>query len=67
MADSSGQRILILGGSGFLSGTLAQRSETTPFLCHRIYDLSKPRAAGASAPDTPLRSGLAKHVASPLA
>jgi nucleoside-diphosphate-sugar epimerase len=45
---------------------LAERPEIAPFLCHRIYDLSKLVASGASVPSTPLSEGLAEHVASLL-
>jgi nucleoside-diphosphate-sugar epimerase len=38
--------------------------ENLPFLCHRYYDLSKLEAAGLKMPSTPLREGLAIHVAS---
>ncbi len=38
--------------------------ENLPFLCHRYYDLSKLEASGLKMPSTPLREGLAIHVAS---
>jgi nucleoside-diphosphate-sugar epimerase len=38
--------------------------ENMPFLCHRYYDLSKLEASGLKMPTTPLREGLAIHVAS---
>ncbi|HSV27179.1 MAG TPA: NAD-dependent epimerase/dehydratase family protein [Sedimentisphaerales bacterium] len=38
--------------------------ENIPFLCHRYYDLSKLAASGLKMPSTPLREGLAIHVAS---
>jgi nucleoside-diphosphate-sugar epimerase len=37
--------------------------ENIPFLCHRYYDLSKLEASGLKMPSTPLREGLAIHVA----
>jgi nucleoside-diphosphate-sugar epimerase len=43
---------------------LAERPETAPFLCHRLYDLSKLRASGISVPSTPLVEGLREHVLS---
>ena len=76
-------KVLVIGGSGFLSGTLArtalsqghqvwtitrgQRPETAPFLCHRIYDLGALRASGAREPSTPIEQGLREHVESLLA
>ncbi len=45
---------------------LAERPESVPFFCHRIYDLSRLRASGAAMPGTPLAQGLAEHVASLL-
>jgi nucleoside-diphosphate-sugar epimerase len=44
-----------------------EHPEAEPFLCHRIYDLSKLRAAGAAVPSTPLVDGLREHVLSFLA
>lgn len=41
--------------------------EAAPFLCHRIYDLSRLAAAGITPPQTPLADGLRAHVASLLA
>jgi nucleoside-diphosphate-sugar epimerase len=38
--------------------------ENIVFLCHRFYDLSKLEASGLKMPSTPLREGLAIHVAS---
>ena len=43
---------------------LDEDPESAPFLCHRIYDLSKLRAAGLAVPTTPLVEGLRKHVES---
>lgn len=40
----------------------AAHPESAPFLCHRIYDLSRLAACGASVPSTPLREGLQAHV-----
>ena len=45
----------------------AAHPEAAPFLCHRIYDLSRLKAVGVSVPSTPLAVGLAEHVASLLA
>ena len=45
---------------------LAAHPEAAPFLCHRVYDLSRLRAVGAALPATPLAVGLAEHVASLL-
>jgi nucleoside-diphosphate-sugar epimerase len=44
----------------------AAHPEAAPFLCHRIYDLSKARGAGLAVPATPLAEGLRKHVESLL-
>lgn len=44
----------------------AAHPESAPFLCHRIYDLSKLAAAGITPPQTPLVDGLRAHVASML-
>ena len=41
-----------------------EHPETAPFLCHRIYDLSKLRASGARVPATPIEQGLRQHVES---
>lgn len=46
---------------------LAENPASAPFLCHRIYDLSRLSAIGATAPATPLIEGLKSHVASMLA
>ena len=43
---------------------LAERPADAPFMCHRIYDLAKLRAAGARLPATPIEVGLREHVAS---
>jgi nucleoside-diphosphate-sugar epimerase len=45
---------------------LAAHPEAAPFLCHRIYDLSKLRAAGVTVPSTPIEQGLREHVQSLL-
>jgi len=47
-----------------VSDHLRAQPASAPFLCHRIYDLSRLRAAGAKAPDTPIAQGLREHVAS---
>ena len=41
---------------------LAANPGAAPFLCHRIYDLSKTQAAGVKVPATPLAEGLREHV-----
>ena len=33
-----------------------------PFLCNRIYDLTKLKQAGVAVPDTPIEEGLRMHV-----
>lgn len=45
---------------------LAANPDRQSFLCHRIYDLSKLRAAGLHVPATPIAEGLRQHVASLL-
>lgn len=40
--------------------------EVDPFLCHRIYDLSRLEASGVPLPSTPLEQGLREHVESLL-
>jgi nucleoside-diphosphate-sugar epimerase len=45
---------------------LAAHPDAAPFLCHRIYDLTKLRARGVQVPRTPLDVGLREHVASLL-
>jgi nucleoside-diphosphate-sugar epimerase len=45
---------------------LAENPQTAPFLCHRIYDLARLRAAGLAVPSTPLAIGLRRHVESLL-
>lgn len=45
---------------------LAEDPASAPFLCHRVYDLGKLKAAGLAVPATPLVSGLRKHVESML-
>ena len=45
---------------------LADDPESAPFLCHRIYDLGKLKAAGLAVPTTPLVEGLRRHVESML-
>lgn len=41
---------------------LAEHLESAPFLCHRIYDLTRLRESGACMPSTPLEAGLRQHV-----
>ncbi|HVF09542.1 MAG TPA: NAD-dependent epimerase/dehydratase family protein [Abditibacteriaceae bacterium] len=43
---------------------LKEHPEHKPFLCHRIYDLSKLHAHGLAVPGTPVEEGLRQHVAS---
>ncbi len=43
---------------------LAANPDKAPFLCHRIYDLTRMKAAGLAAPSTPLEAGIAVHVKS---
>jgi hypothetical protein len=45
---------------------LAANPDTAPFLCHRIYDLGKLRAAGVAVPGTSITRGLREHVSSLL-
>jgi nucleoside-diphosphate-sugar epimerase len=45
-------------------GYLAQHPDKAPFLCHRIYDLTRLHGSGLKTPDTPLAVGLAEHVRS---
>ena len=45
---------------------LADDPASAPFLCHRVYDLGKLKAAGLAVPATPLVEGLRKHVESML-
>jgi nucleoside-diphosphate-sugar epimerase len=41
---------------------LEENPGSSPFICHRIYDLAKLWAAGLQAPSTPIREGLRLHV-----
>jgi len=41
--------------------------EAAPFLCHRVYDLSRIKASGLSVPSTPIAKGLRQHVEALLA
>jgi nucleoside-diphosphate-sugar epimerase len=43
-----------------------EHPEVEPFLCHRIYDLSRLEQCGVPLPGTPLEQGLREHVASLL-
>ena len=45
---------------------LTDHPESAPFLCHRIYDLTKLRATGVAVPATPIEQGLQEHVQSLL-
>ena len=49
-----------------VSSFLADNPDAAPFLCHRIYDLTKLTAAGLAVPRTPLAEGLSVHVKSML-
>ena len=49
-----------------VSDHLATHPEAAPFLCHRIYDLSKLRFSGVKVPSTPIEQGLHEHVESLL-
>ncbi len=42
---------------------LAEHADAAPFLCHRIYDLSKARQHGLKMPRTPIEEGLREHIA----
>jgi len=43
---------------------LAGHPDTAPFLCHRIYNLNKLRAAGLAVPATSIAAGLREHTLS---
>ncbi len=43
---------------------LLEHPESAPFLCHRIYDMSKLSSAGCAVPNTPLEVGLREQVIS---
>ena len=43
-----------------------EHPEVEPFLCHRIYDLSRLETCGVPLPATPLEQGLTEHVESML-
>ncbi len=45
---------------------LRENPASAPFLCHRIYDLSRLDGVGAAVPSTPLVEGLRSHVQSML-
>lgn len=42
---------------------LREHPNAAPFLCHRIYDMSKLQQSGAAVPSTTLTDGLREHVA----
>jgi len=46
---------------------LAANPDKAPFLCHRIYDLSRLRALSLATPATPIEAGLRQHVEDLLA
>lgn len=50
-----------------VSSYLAEHPEAAPFLCHRVYDLSRLAASGLSVPSTPVAAGLRQHVEGLLA
>lgn len=43
---------------------LAEHPAAAPFLCHRVYDLTRLRSTGAKVPSTPVDQGLREHVES---
>ena len=43
---------------------LREHPKSAPFLCHRIYDMSKLRASGCTVPNTPLEIGLRDQIIS---
>ena len=49
-----------------LTGYVKNHPEYAAHLCHRIYDLSKLKAANVMLPSTPLKQGLKKHLESLL-
>jgi nucleoside-diphosphate-sugar epimerase len=49
-----------------VSEHLAALPESAPFLCHRIYDMSKLKQSGANVPSTSIEQGLREHVESLL-
>jgi len=49
-----------------VDGYLAESPGKRPFMCHRIYDLSKLREHGLAVPSTPIEKGLEEHVKSLL-
>jgi len=46
---------------------LEEHPDKTPFLCHRIYDLTHIKNTGLSVPSTPIKEGLRQHVEGILA
>ena len=42
---------------------LQENPTSSPFICHRIYDLAKLRESGFKVPATPISEGLRIHVA----
>ena len=59
-----------VGGLGFTAGIQAKYSRLIveePFLCHRIYDLSRLQASGMKVPSTSIETGLELHVEALLA
>lgn len=49
-----------------ISDYLAANPDKAPFLCHRVYDLSRLKAAGLRVPCTPVEQGIREHVQSLL-
>jgi nucleoside-diphosphate-sugar epimerase len=45
---------------------LAAHPGSTPFLCHRIYDLTRLKSSGLAVPSTPIEQGMRAHVESLL-
>lgn len=45
---------------------LKAHPESSPFLCHRIYNMRKAQEHGLALPSTPIEAGLRQHVASLL-
>jgi nucleoside-diphosphate-sugar epimerase len=45
-----------------ISDYLAANPDKAPFLCHRVYDLTRLKAAGLRTPNTPVEQGIREHV-----
>ena len=59
VADDTGIQVLV-------GQHLAAHPEAAPFLCHRVYDLSKLQSSGVEIPGTSIEQGLREHVESLL-